>query len=54
MMTDKMLAEHKIKTPYGDVHYWISEDWSADRITLFFLHGLTASHDLFKGQIEYF
>ena len=54
MMTDKMLAEHKIKTPYGDVHYWISEDWSADRITLFFLHGLTASHDLFKGQIECF
>ena len=53
-MTDKMLAEHKIKTPYGDVHYWISEDWSADRITLFFLHGLTASHDLFKGQIECF
>ena len=36
-----MLTEKKLKTQYGDVHYWISEDLSADRITLFFLHGLT-------------
>lgn len=49
-----MLVEHIIKTPDGEVHYWISENLIADRITLFFLHGLTASHDLFKGQIEYF
>lgn len=49
-----MLIEKKIKTPHGDVHYWISENLIADRITLFFLHGLTASHDLFKSQIEFF
>ena len=49
-----MLTEKMIKTPDGDVHYWISEDFIADRITLFFLHGLTASHDLFKSQTEFF
>ena len=49
-----MLIEKRLKTPYGDVHYWISEKLTADRITLFFLHGLTASHDLFNGQIEFF
>ena len=49
-----MMVEHKLKTSYGDVHYWISGNLIADRITLFFLHGLTASHDLFNGQIDYF
>ena len=49
-----MLIERRLKTSYGDVHYWISEKLTADRITLFFLHGLTASHDLFNGQIEFF
>ena len=47
-----MLIENKIKTSYGDVHYWISEKLIADRITLFFLHGLTADHNLFNNQIE--
>ena len=51
---DKMLAERIINTPHGDVHYWISENLTTDRTTLFFLHGLTASHDLFKGQLDYF
>lgn len=49
-----MLIERKLKTPYGGVHYLISEDLTADRITLFFLHGLTASHDLFKSRLDYF
>ena len=49
-----MLIENKIKTSYGDVHYWISEKLIADRITLFFLHGLTADHNLFNNQIEFF
>ncbi len=50
----KMLLKKNINTPYGNVYYWISENMTADRITLFFLHGLTASHDLFKAQTEYF
>ncbi len=50
----EILIESKLKTSYGDVHYWISENLNADRITLFFLHGLTAGHDLFKGQLEFF
>ena len=49
-----MLTKKKLKTQYGDVHYWISDDLSADRITLFFLHGLTASHDLFNSQTGFF
>ena len=47
-MTEKILV-----TEYGDVHYWIS-DIDKNRITMFFLHGLTASHDLFCQQIPYF
>ena len=49
-----MLTEKKITTSSGDVHYRISEDIKADKVTLFFLHGLTANHDLFKGQIGHF
>ena len=43
-----------LPTEYGDVIYWISDDFEEDKITLFFLHGLTASHKLFSKQIEYF
>ena len=49
-----MLTEKKLTTSYGDVHYWISAEVNPDRITLFFLHGLTASHRLFDGQTEFF
>ena len=49
-----MLTERILTTEYGDVHYWISENVAPDRITLFFLHGLTASHRLFGAQIEFF
>ena len=54
MVAHKMLTEKKITTSSGDVHYRISEDIKADKVTLFFLHGLTANHDLFKGQIGHF
>ena len=43
-----------LPTEYGNVIYWISDDFEEDKITLFFLHGLTASHKLFSKQIEYF
>ncbi|MBQ6304256.1 MAG: alpha/beta hydrolase [Clostridiales bacterium] len=49
-----MLEEKILKTSYGDVHYWISGNLTADRITLFFLHGLTANHNLFNGQTGFF
>lgn len=48
-MTEKILV-----TNSGVVHYWISENLDPNRITIFFLHGLTASHELFTKQIEYF
>ena len=54
MVAHKMLTEKKITTSSGDVHYRISEDIKADKVTLFFLHGLTANHDLFNGQIGHF
>lgn len=54
MVAHKMLTEKKITTSSGDVHYLISEDIKADKVTLFFLHGLTANHDLFNGQIGHF
>jgi pimeloyl-ACP methyl ester carboxylesterase len=48
------MIERILETKSGNVHYWISEQNSPDKITIFFLHGLTASHDLFVKQIEYF
>ncbi len=50
----KTMQEKILSTEYGDVHYWISEDYAAERLSLFFLHGLTASHKLFSKQIEYY
>ena len=47
------MIEKILKTEYGDVHYWINET-DSERDTLFFLHGLTASHDLFSEQIPHF
>ena len=43
-----------LKTESGDVHYWISDQMRSGRATLFFLHGLTACHDLFADQTAYF
>ncbi|MBR4760982.1 MAG: alpha/beta hydrolase [Lachnospiraceae bacterium] len=48
------MIEKVLTTQYGNVHYWITDQMLPDRMTLFFLHGLTASHDLFVGQIEHF
>ncbi len=57
--TERSIQKNKMKeqiltTEYGDVHYWISDDFAAGRLTMFFLHGLTASHELFSKQIGYF
>lgn len=48
------MLEKEYKTEYGNVHYWISKDWDSSRRTIFFLHGLTASHQLFNKQVTYF
>ena len=48
------MIEKVLKTESGDVHYWISDQMKSGRETLFFLHGLTACHDLFADQIAYF
>ncbi len=49
MMTEKIL-----RTPRGDVHYWLNENYVSGRRTLVMLHGLTADHTLFDRQTEYF
>lgn len=48
------MIENILETESGNVHYWISDQIISDRNTVFFLHGLTASHELFEKQIEYF
>ena len=48
-MVEQILHTHK-----GNVSYWLSETWDARKDTLFFLHGLTADHSMFEGQISAF
>ena len=48
------MKEKALSTECGNIYYWVSDNCSEDRITLFFLHGLTASHKLFSKQIDYF
>lgn len=48
------MTERVYKSPLGDVHYWVSEDFGPERLTLALLHGLTADHTLFDKQVEYF
>lgn len=38
----------------GKVNYWVSENWNEEKITLFFLHGLTADHRMFDKQYIFF
>ena len=48
-MTEKIFHSQS-----GNVHYRISDSIRKDRSSLFFLHGLTASHELFAHQVEFF
>ena len=50
----KFMIEKTLETKSGIVHYWISETINPEKTNLFFLHGLTASHELFEKQIEHF
>lgn len=47
------MTEKTYLTNLGTIHYWVNE-FEADRKTLVFLPGLTATHELFDKQIEYF
>ena len=48
-MEKQILHTHK-----GNIVYWRSATWDAGKDTLFFLHGLTADHSMFEGQISAF
>lgn len=48
------MIEKVFQTSCGEIHYWISEGFKIDGITLVFLPGLTADHRLFEKQTEYF
>ena len=42
------MQERYIDTKSGKVFYWISNAWTKDKKTLFFLHGMIGDH----GQEE--
>ena len=48
------MKEQLLQTDKGKVFYWKSDNWTEGRETLFFLHGLTADHSMFDGQIPAF
>ena len=48
------VIEKSIKSDRGQVFYWIIENWSEQKETLLFLHGLTANHTMFEKQIAFF
>ncbi|WP_026834400.1 alpha/beta fold hydrolase [Eubacterium xylanophilum] len=48
------MIEKILHSESGDVHYWISESVNNEALSLFFLHGLTATHELFINQVNYF
>lgn len=48
------MEKHILPTGKGKVFYWQSDNWDVNKDTLFFLHGLTADHSMFDGQIPAF
>ncbi|MCR4949809.1 MAG: alpha/beta hydrolase [Solobacterium sp.] len=48
------MKEMILKTDKGNVFYWQPDSWNAEADTIVFLHGLTADHTMFDGQISYF
>lgn len=48
------MREKNVTAPNGTVYYWCSDPRSNDKKTLFFLHGMTADHSMFRGQYGYF
>ena len=48
------MEEQILYTNKGPVCYWRSESWDTGKGTIFFLHGLTADHSMFDGQVKAF
>ena len=49
------MMEHKfISSKRGATHYWISRSSSADAMCIVFTHGLTANHQMFEKQVDFF
>lgn len=48
------MEEQILQTKKGEAFYWRSEVWDTGKDTIFFLHGLTADHSMFDGQISAF
>lgn len=48
------MIEKYIDTQNGKVYYWLPDAWMEGRKTLFFLHGMTGDHTMFKKQVECF
>ena len=48
------MKEQILQTKKGRVFYWRSAQWDNGKDTIFFLHGLTADHSMFDGQIGAF
>ncbi len=50
-MIEKMV-EKKVVSDYGNVIFWVSEDWNIEKNTMFFFPGLAADHNIFQDQIQ--
>lgn len=48
------MTEKFIVTENGKVYYQISEQWEKNKRVLFFLHGMTGDHTMFRHQYNYF
>ena len=48
------MKEMILQTDKGNVFWWQSESWNNESDTVFFLHGLTADHTMFDGQVSFF
>jgi pimeloyl-ACP methyl ester carboxylesterase len=47
--------EHKsVKSERGITHYWITRNGDDNARCIVFTHGLTANHEMFQKQVEYF
>ena len=46
--------EKYLKTDSSNIYYQVPKEFDNDKHTIFFLHGMTADHTMFKEQYEYF
>lgn len=48
------MREYYLKTESGNVYYWLSDTIADDKLTIFFLHGMTGDHSMFQKQVSFF